>query len=107
MRLNKQYRRIKKTLLNYTSCVILYSEVEDTKMTNKKHRAEVIETYPNEGKAAVRFSFNGHDRVECVSLYMNVACDQLKVGMKGWATYHMTPNCGIWGFQPFKKAVAA
>lgn len=74
-------------------------------MKTKKYKAEVIETYPSEGRAAVRFSYNGHDRIECVRLYIGPSAFQLTVGMKGWASYHITPSMGIWGFEPFKSGV--
>jgi hypothetical protein len=69
-----------------------------------KHRAEVIEVYKSEGKAAIRFSWRGRERVECVRIYVGVECRELAVGMKGWAIYTMTPSCGLWGFEPFKGA---
>lgn len=68
-----------------------------------KFRAEVIETYPSDGKAAVRFSWRGRDRVECVRLYLGSDAIPLTVGMRGWASFHLTPNMGIWGFSPFAK----
>lgn len=76
-------------------------------MKTKKHRAEVIEVYKSEGKAAVKFSYNGHDRVECVKLYIGRDCLELTVGMKGWAAYAFLNNMGLWGFEPFKKSEAA
>lgn len=74
---------------------------------NKKFRAEVIETYPAEGKAAVRFSWRGRERVECVPLRINNDGDMLNVGTKGWASYWVVGQTGAWGFAPFKKAGAA
>jgi len=67
-------------------------------MHTKKHHAEVIEVYPEEGRAAIRFSWRGRERVETCSLYLGPDCVCLEVGMKGWATYTMTPSCGLWGF---------
>jgi hypothetical protein len=68
----------------------------------QKHRAEVIEVYRAEGKAAVRFSWRGRERVECVSLYLGPDCSELSVGMRGWVIYTMTARLGLWGFEPFK-----
>jgi hypothetical protein len=70
----------------------------------KRFRAEVIEVYPGEGKAAVRFKWRGRERIECVKLYLGPECFALTVGMKGWAAYHMTPSMGLWGFEPLKGA---
>ncbi len=66
-----------------------------------KYMAEVIEVYPREGTIAIRFSFRGKSRVECVGL---AGQTDIKVGMKGWASYHMTPTMGLWGFTPYKGA---
>ena len=66
-----------------------------------KFKAEVIETYPAEGKAAVRFSWRNRDRVECVKMFNGPDCHELLVGMKGWASYHLSVNVGVWGFVPF------
>jgi hypothetical protein len=68
-----------------------------------KHRAEVIEVYPEQGQAAVRFSWRGKDRVECVKSFIGPDSIPLTVGMKGWLTYHLSNRCGIWGFEPFKS----
>jgi hypothetical protein len=76
-------------------------------MSNNKHRAEVIEVYKAEGKAAVKFSYNGRERVECVKLYIGPDCLELSVGMRGWITYTLTPSMGVWGFEPFKKQEVA
>ena len=62
---------------------------------SKKHRAEVIETYPNEGKAAIRFRFQNRDRIECVTARRE---DQLKVGDKGTAFFMSTETFGAWCF---------
>lgn len=69
---------------------------------NKKHRAEVLEIYPSEGKAAIRFSYRNRQRIESIKLYMGSDCKSLVIGMKGWATYIVSSNMGIWGFTPFK-----
>jgi hypothetical protein len=67
---------------------------------DKKHRAEVIEIYPNEGKAAVRFRFRNRDRIECVSARREY---QLKVGDKGTAYYVSTASFGEWCFAPLES----
>lgn len=74
-------------------------------MNTQKHRAEVIEIYPSEGRAAVRFQWRGRERVECVSLSLGPSGNQLTVGMRGWMSFHLTPSMGIWGFEPFKNEV--
>jgi hypothetical protein len=84
-------------------CLDLLRALSHTVFMSNKHRAEVIEVYENEGKAAVRFSLRGRERVECVSLYLGPSGEKLVVGMKGWTTYTVTPNMGIWGFTPSKK----
>lgn len=72
-----------------------------------RHRAEVIETYPSEGRAAVRFKWRGRDRVECVRLSLGPSGGELAVGQKGYAEYWVNVNMGFWGFSPFKKGGAA
>ena len=67
-----------------------------------RHRAEVIEVYPDEGKAALRFQCRGKERVECVPLYQGPDAVALSVGDKGWATYTMSNRCGFWGFATYK-----
>lgn len=71
-------------------------------MSALKHRGEVIEAYPQEGKAAVRFSWRGRDRFECVPLYIGPDAKELTIGMRGWATYSITASTGLWSFEPFK-----
>lgn len=74
-------------------------------MTTRRFKGEVIEIYPGEGKAAVRFSFRGQDRVETVKRFVGPDALELKVGMKGWASYVVSENwTGVWGFEPFKDA---
>lgn len=70
----------------------------------KRFKAEVLEVYPTEGKAAVMFSWRGQGtRIECVSLYLGPDAKPLTVGMRGWATYHIGVNGSVWGFEPFKN----
>lgn len=71
-------------------------------MKSKKYRGEVIEIYAQEGRAAVRFSFRGRDRVECVNLHLGPDASSLELGQKGWMTFTITPSMGVWGFTPFK-----
>lgn len=66
-------------------------------------KGQVIEVYPSEGKAAVRFSWRGRERVECVRLAVGPEAAALEVGERGWITYTTTTSCGLWGFTPFKQ----
>ena len=70
------------------------------KLTTVKRRAHVIEVYPSEGKAAIKFRLRGKDRIECVPLHTDNNGGVLVVGQKGNAQYHITPSMGVWGFEP-------
>ncbi len=65
---------------------------------SNKHRAQVIETYPD-GKAAVQFDSG---RVECV-MRLGVDTPKFFVGMRGMVDYVPGFNGYIWTFNPFKK----
>jgi hypothetical protein len=66
---------------------------------SNKHRAEVIEVYPEEGKAAVRFTSG---RIECVARRGMVA--EFYVGQKGMVDFVPLPNGNgyEWIFEPAK-----
>lgn len=71
-------------------------------MDNRRYKSEVIEVYPSEGKAAVKFSWRNRERVECVRMYIGVNATPLEVGMRGWMRFTYLNNIGVWGFEPFK-----
>ena len=67
-------------------------------MKSNKHRAEVIEVYENEGKAAVRFESG---RIECV--IRRGMAGEFKMGMRGMVDYVPSLNGYEWAFTPFKN----
>jgi hypothetical protein len=62
------------------------------------HRAEVIALYPNTGEAAVKFRYQGHDRIECVKNNVSKDGRILEIGMRGWVKYYSTNRIGYWSF---------
>ena len=62
-----------------------------------KHRAEVIEVYPDIGKCAVKFKYKGKERIECVRMLQN---RPYPIGLKGKASYITTQTMGLWVFEP-------
>ena len=67
---------------------------EQTKHT---HRAEVIEVYDN-GQAAIRFRFEGRDKIESVIKAGMQA--PFEIGQKGKAIFQRTLNGYVWSFDP-------
>lgn len=69
-------------------------------MKRYRHHGEVIELYPDQGLAAIRFKSG---RVECVRRLGSFVPDFF-IGQTGWIEYVKTPSgFDEWSFNPHKK----
>lgn len=80
--------------LDGNSVTFIEKETMDQLQRSNRHRAEIIEVYPD-GKAAVKFTSG---RIECV-MPRGV---QLVVGQRGMVDYVRSLNGYEWVFDPFK-----